>query len=60
MDIVLTPTKLNGTIDARPSLTCVCLHEIAQDLAGAQPGENSPRNRDLSPADAKATQGGKK
>ena len=55
MDIVLTPTKLNGTIDARPSLTCVCLHEIAQDLAGAQPGENSPRNRDLSPADAKAT-----
>ena len=33
MNIVLTPTKLNGTITARPSVSCAYLHAVAQELA---------------------------
>lgn len=34
MDIILTPTKLKGTLDARPWAVSAHLHNIAQHLAG--------------------------
>ena len=33
MDVILTPTKLNGTIHSRPSAVSVCLNEIAVRMA---------------------------
>lgn len=33
MDVILTPTKLNGTIQSRPSAISVFLHETAQKVA---------------------------
>ena len=33
MDIILTPTKLNGTIHSRPSAVSVCFHEAATKIA---------------------------
>ena len=33
MDIIITPTKLNGTIHSRPSAVSVCFHETATRIA---------------------------
>ena len=42
MDIIITPTKLNGTIHSRPSAVSVCFHEAATKIATVASGEEAP------------------
>ena len=52
MDIILTPAKLNGTIQARPSVTDAWLHSVAQELALLQRKRHLlPSRRGVAPRD---------